>query len=274
MGIDDLKKFERTSHDGKKYYFFSSVNDIVKIVRNNRNSGSWYGGCEETGNEYFYGTSSMDEAIKLAEFGWSEGTERLNREIKISNTGLSRRNEFSVVGGHVSVPRYLNGHPQNMIRKVAIERRDNIINLVRFSSVTQQITADEMISSGVKFIQLVQKLESQGYRCNVDVVFASDHNSYGSHIVRVRIKNSNERLNVAKMSFPMCHPSMFRRFVFKLREIEYGSAVGFRSWNSTGRSEYMIKECENKAKPFLDKNDYFIPMFIDPETFELKKVVA
>lgn len=271
----ELKNFERTNKEGKKYYFFPSVSDLANLIKENRDSKyNFIDSSEKFAGEYddFYGTKDMDEAIHLAEYGWLEGTKRLNKEITVHNVGLDYKNDFSVVGSHVSVPRYLNGHPQNMIRKVPVSRVDKVINLVRFSSVTGGTTSHSMIEGGIKFVQLVQKLESQGYRCNVDVVFASRYSPEIDHFVRVRIKNSNERLNIAKMSFAMCHPSMFRRFIFKLRYMEYKTCERFKSWNTDGRDINELRNCEMKAAPYLNNNDYFIPMFIDPETFELKKV--
>ena len=264
----ELKNFEKKNREGNKYYFFSKFSDLIKLVEDNRTSGNWFD-ASETGNYEFTKTNNMDEAIELAKFGWKEGIKKLNSNITINNMKMEYKNEFNVVGSHVSVPRYLNGHPENMIRKVQIPKRDNVINLVRFASVTADTTANKLIAEGVKFIQLVQNLESQGYRCNIDIIFASEHYVDNTHqLVRLRIKNSNERLNIAKMSFPMCHPSTFRRFIFKVRYLETGSADGYRSWNAKGNS-YM----KMKVKPYLENNDYLIPLEIeDPENYKLEKV--
>lgn len=266
----ELKNFEKTAKNGKKFFFFNRFSDMIKLVEDNRNNFSW-SDPSESHDEAFTGTSSMDEAINIAKYGWKEGIKKLNSEIKISNIKMEYKNEYSVVGSHVSVPRYLNGHPQNMIKKVQIPKRDNVINLIRFASVTSGTSARQMLDGGVKFVQLVQKLESQGYRCNVDIVFASKHYIDNTdQLIRVRIKSSNERLNIASMAFPMCHPSTFRRFVFKIRYLETGSADGYRSWNS-----YSKEDMDKWIKPFLNDNDYLVPLLIDdPETYELTKVVA
>lgn len=269
MENNEMKRFEKISPKGKKYYFFKNVNEIIKLVENNRTNS--YASSEGYDPD-FYGTKDMDEALDLAKFGWQEGAKKLNNEIKMMNSKMEYINKFDVVGRHVSVPRYINGHPQSMIRRVQVEKRDNVVNLIRFASVVGSVNSNEMIKMGVDFVTLVQSLESKGYRCNVDVVFASDGGS-GYQLVRVRIKNSNERLNVMKMSFPMCHPSMFRRFIFKLREIEFGTSYGFCSWNKNAKDEYAVKKCNERMKDFLDKNDYLIPMYIeDIENFELKKI--
>jgi len=273
MENNKIERFKKFTSDGSKYYFFKSSNEIIKLVEENR---SHVDASEQREKSYenFYGTKNMDEALDLYKFGWDEGVKKINSKIKMINYKFDVQNKFDVIGSHVSVPRYLNGHPQSMIRKTQVQRKDIVINLVRFSSVTSSVNSNELIENGAKFIALIQNLESQGYRCNVDVVFASNKGHAGDYqFVRVRIKNSNERLNVAKMSFPMCHPSMFRRFIFKLRELEYGTSDGFTSWNSSGRSEYEIQRCKEKIKPFLDKNDYFVPLFIDdPENFKLEKI--
>lgn len=269
--MEDLKRFEKKNSEGKKYYFFKSMNDLVNIVENHR-STDYLDASEDKDFTNWYKTNDMDEALDLYKYGWSEGTKELNQKIKLYNYKMEFKNEYSMVGSHVSVPRYLNGHPQSMIRRTQIERKDNVINLVRFSSILGEISGNRLVEEGAKFVALVQNLEAQGYRCNVDVVFASDRSYNDYHFVRVRIKSSNERLNIAKMSFPMCHPSMFRRFIFKLRWIEYGTCDNFRSWNMSGEG-YLFEQLKKRVKPFLDKNDYLVPIFIDdPENFKLEKI--
>lgn len=264
----ELKSFEKKNKEGNKYYFFSRFSDLIKLVEDNRTSGNW-NDASETGDYDFTKTKTMDEAIELAKFGWKEGINKLNSNITINNVKMEYKNEFNVVGSHVSVPRYLNGHPENMIRKVQIPKRDNVVNLIRFASAVGGVEASSMLEGGVKFVQLIQNLESQGYRCNVDIIFASKrYVDDTNQVARVRIKSANERLNVAKMAFPMCHPSTFRRFIFKTRYLETGSADGYRSWNS-----YSVSEMNRWIKPYLGDNDYLVPLTIDdPEHFELKKV--
>ena len=194
------------------------------------------------------------------------------------------KNVYDVAGGHVSVPRYLVGVPTNMIRKVPVERKDKVITVVRFCAALGSVSTNTMIENAIKFVQIIQNLEANGYRCNVDVAFGSSKNyihdlkpgDYKNYsVVRVRIKKSSERLNIAKMCFPLVHPSMFRRLVFRLREMneDYSYWAGPGDVASFYRSTYNSHDGDNFAKKFVNKNEYIVPMFINNvEGFKLESI--
>lgn len=279
----EIKDFERTNAKGYKYFQFNNLTTMIKLIEE-KIDFSYMSSTDSTykGDVGFYGTESMEQAIDYAKHGWTIGIEKMKAKIINKSQNDQWKSIYDVAGGYVSVPRYMVGVPTNMIRKVPVERKDKVITLVRFCSALGGVSINDMIENAIKFVQIIQSLESNGYRCNVDIAFGScksyfselkpnDYNNYS--VVRVRIKNSNERLNIAKMCFPLVHPSMFRRFVFKLREIN----KDYEFWGSPGnvasfyRSNYNHRDGDRYAKHFVNKNEYVVPLFIDKvENYKLE----
>ena len=283
-----LDKYRRHTENKKVSLMqFDSLMDFYSLVEANKGqcinffkSGS---SCSsENGSLSFTGTSSIDEALYLAKHGWQTGVEKLNSEIKIQSQGDTYKNVYDIVGGHVSVPRFLNGYPTNMIRKIPEPRIDKVITLVKVNNYNCGYNTDTIIKNSVKFIQLIQKLEADGYRCNVDLIYGTsgEHcdmtGNSGMIITRFRIKRSSERLNVMKMSFPLAHPSMQRRLYFKLMEMDeviketslgHDIGYGYPVFNSERVGREIMKK-------YLKPNEYFVPLIIDDiNNFKLEKLM-
>jgi hypothetical protein len=106
-------------------------------------------------------------------------------------------------------------------------------------------------------LQLVNRLEKQGYRVNLNVIFGTSKRN--QVITKVRIKNASQRLNVKQVAFPLVHPSMLRRIIlavwerskecsYRGFELGYGQAMGID----------MIKQ-------YLNKNEYLIPNVLEEQ---------
>jgi hypothetical protein len=107
-----------------------------------------------------------------------------------------------------------------------------------------------MMRESVKFLQAVDKLEKQGMRCNVFVsVVTRSRKSKGYIDIRVKVKDSSQRMNLKQLAFPLAHPSMFRRIVFGLIERledckdfgrDYGLCTGWEDVKYLYKGEYYV----------------------------------
>ena len=100
-------------------------------------------------------------------------------------------------------------------------------------------------------MQIVKRLESQGYRCNLNIVLGVFKGTR-RFIVKVRIKNANEKLNVSKLAFPMVHPSMLRRLFFRFIEV-YPKVTSVFSYG------YGQPIKGGALREFLDKKEILLP---------------
>lgn len=277
-----LSNFKRFNSNGDHYYYFESMSSMIDFVESNIGNALYVRmrkQSEDTAFEgdRFYGTENIHQAIEYARYGWESGVEKLNKDISIKNHDLAYETSYNVVGGRCSVPRFLSGIPTNMIHRKAVERPDKIITLVKFASFNVGYSAEAIQRENVKFIQIIQNLESKGYRCNVEVIFGTSGSSADyrvDNLVRVKIKRADERLNVSKICFPLSHPSMSRRFIFKVMEVD----PELRNTGAdNGTYGYPIFNYENVGKklikPYLKENEYFVPLHIDDvESFSLEKL--
>jgi hypothetical protein len=113
---------------------------------------------------------------------------------------------------------------------------------------------------------IVKKIEAQGYRVNLDVISPAEEGNEIA-ICRVRVKSASERLNVSKVAFPMVHPDMLRRMVFRFREVN--PEIKNHGWSSgMGCSIYD----RARVKSFLKENEYYLHNFIGDVDEEIKNL--
>lgn len=167
-------------------------------------------------------TDSFDDAVLLMKRGWSDMAQKLVNKLnaidKKTQPIQKRRLINSVAGYQPIVPLYLAGVPTSMVSSKMVPVKQKVINITKLFNYSGDISSDKIIDESIKVMQLVKKLEAQGYRVNVDVAFGST--AGGREIAAsIRVKSANERLQVSKLAFPLVHPSMLRRLMFRYIEV-------------------------------------------------------
>lgn len=266
------KDFLRKTKSGKMVYTFESLNDLAKITEEHKGVCNFANSrAEGTGpsREEFTGTKNLDEAINLLKFGWDKGVEDLSKKIDLATNSRTIKSEYNVVGGNCSVPRYLQGIPTNMILQKYVEKKDKVITICKNISYSSYITKNQILDESAKAIQVVQKLEAQGYKVNLYVIFAGNNHNDGNKeiIVKLKIKSSSERLNLKKMSFPLMHPSFLRRIVLKL--IENDEYITPHRWSHnygfpivSNAAQDQVRETEEKLRKYVGEKDIIMPAMI------------
>lgn len=75
----------------------------------------------------------------------------------------------------------------------------------------------------------------------------------------VQIKHSSEKLNIAKLAFPLANPSMLRRFNFRWMEQIPNLNSGFSGYGYSITKNYEYK----RYIPEIVEGAYIIPSFIN-----------
>lgn len=206
----------------------------------------------------WYGTSTFDEAIDLLKNGIPDTSEKLTKLLKAEKKmhpeqAMKRVN--SIQGFQPIVPLYLMGVPNNMISMQMKPVKQKVVNLYSNISYLCNVTSQEITDECVKKFRLISKLESQNYRVNLFLVFGSrnDFNGKMNFMVSIKLKGANERLNISKLAYPLTHPSMERRLLFRLIETYPDIVKGYVS--GYGR---------NVPGSIMDAafNGYILPNFI------------
>lgn len=230
------------------FYDYIMNTPYNKIFKNHRLSS-------ETGSKEFTKTYSFDEAVNLFKNGWVDMSTELTQKLNVADKNLrsNRRPKtiLSVQGYQAVVPLYLNGCPQNMVNSKMVSVKQKIITVNKSVSYSAYTTTKQIEDESVKAMQIVKRLESQGYRCNLNIVLGVFKGTR-RFIVKVRIKNANEKLNVSKLAFPMVHPSMLRRLFFRFIEV-YPKVTNVFGYG------YGQPIKGGALREFLDKKEILLP---------------
>lgn len=208
-----------------------------------------------TGSKEFTKTYTFEEAVGLLKNGWVDMSAKLTQKLNVADKNLKNgrrpRTILSVQGYQAVVPLYLNGCPQNMVNSKMVSVKQKIITLNKSVTYSALVTTRQIEDESVKAMQIVKRLESQGYRCNLNIVLGVFKGTR-RFIVKVRIKNANEKLNVSKLAFPMVHPSMLRRLFFRFIEV-YPKVTSVFSFG------YGQPVKGGALREFLDKKEILLP---------------
>lgn len=215
-------------------------------------------------------TSSIKDAMNLLQNGWTEESEKLTQILKLDKQytpTISRRKTYqSVVGYTPMVPNYLMGIPTDMINTKMITTKQKVITLNKDISYPSMVQPNQIEESSIKCFQVVQSLEAQGIRCNLNIIwsfFVQGSPEVSKITVKLRIKSSDQLLNISKTSFPLVHPSMQRRICFRLLEVmpELTEKSAKCSHLIYG---YGAPATPDEIKNYLaKKNEYYLPRLVD-----------
>lgn len=207
--------------------YFDSLNDFYKYITETplNDTFRWTTlSSNEIDSRGWHGTKTFDEAVELFKNGWTEMSERLKNRLQAESkfeNATTYRNVQSVQGYHPIVPLYLMGVPNNMVSKKLVPMKQKVVTLDKSLNYSARVKPDEIIEESVKAFRLVQKLESQNYRVNLNLVIGVSGRwaSNEKYFIKIRLKSANEKLNISKLSFPLVHPSMLRRLYFRFIEV-------------------------------------------------------
>lgn len=223
------------------------------------NAFQWEKHSSVDGSYDFTKTKNFDEAVKLFKNGWSDMATKLVQKLKVieNDTKLTMKpkNVLGVAGYQVITPLYLQGTPNNMVTKKMVPVKQKVVTLNKSIDYNAGVEADRIIEESVKAMQIVKKLEAQGYRCNLNIVLGTTAGLPAKQfVVKVRIKSASEKLNISKLAFPLVHPSMLRRLFFRFIEVYPNVTEAFvGGYGKPATSEEMRE---------IFKNEYLLPNFI------------
>ncbi len=228
----------------------------------------WAKHSSVNGDYSFTKTHDFDEATNLFKNGWSDMASKLVQRLKVienkTEPTMKPRTTLSVCGYQAVVPLYLQGVPNNMVNKKMVPIKQKVITLNKSIDYNGGVSADTIIEESIKAMQIVKKLEAQGYRVNLNIVLGSSAGSK-QFIIKVRIKSANEKLNISKLAFPLVHPSMLRRLFFRFIEVYpnvdksfvygYGSPASSTQLKSILANEYLIPNFVKKDVSMINTID-------------------
>ncbi len=178
-------------------------------------------------DSHWAGTDSYAEAVKLAVGGWEDGIDKVKKLAGVLTDEIIKVTEvpeieFAVSGEMVDVGRFVAGEPEDMMTFVQaeVEQEPKVIEVVANIYASAAVEVATMTRKGAAVVAPVDALETHGKAVQLDVVMIGERGFGKSSELRVRVKESNQPLNIANVVFALAQPSMVRRLGFSCWEHE------------------------------------------------------
>lgn len=250
-----------------RIFDFESLNDFYNYIMTTDTNEAFKDktlSSKERGS-WFTGTENFEEAVDLFKHGWPDGSKNLTKKLNESSISIKptmkSRTQKSIAGYQVLVPNYLSGDPLNMVNRKMVPVKQKVITISKSISYSAGIEKETIENESVKAMQIAKKIESQGMRVNLNLIFGSTKNNM-TILVKIRLKKSTEKVNVSKLAFPLVHPSMLRRLLFRFEEVVPNIDPAFcYGYGTPMQAEEM--------KTYLEKDEYLIPPIFNKEVNEI-----
>ena len=273
MKLNDIEMFKGKTVESVE---FDSLNEFYNYITNTpfNKTFCWHKHFSVDGTKEFTETENFEEAIELFKNGWSDMATDLVKKLKVveskTQPTMKQKSTLSVCGYQAVVPLYLQGVPNNMVNKKMVPVKQKVITLNKSICYSCAITTEKIIEESIKTLQIIKKLESQGYRCNLNILWAVSEifgNKGKRFAIKVRIKSANEKLNVSKLAYPLVHPSMLRRLFFRFLEVYPNVTDRFKNGYGYPMLDNVLKDAN-----FHKNGEYLLPAFITKNIDEISSI--
>jgi hypothetical protein len=170
---------------------------------------------------------SLTEAVDLGLYGWRDG-EKLMEE-KIAQAFIVQRlfprksAGVDVAGAYPFVPAAVAGDPLCMVTPTDESVKTKpIVRIIVNVAVSGNVPREVIYARGGAILAWVDELESSGYRCEIVIIESGLFGSKGDKpkgiVFMATGKTPEEPLDIDRMGYLLCHPSVQRRIFFSLYE--------------------------------------------------------
>ena len=213
---------------------------------------------ERHGN--WFGTSSFDEALRLAVHGDPVIRDKMDSAVAKLQPEQVIEWEFAPVGVLPCIPAYAAGVPEDMMFPIEVEKQARIARICVNISTSASVSPQSIINRGAAIVALIDRLQIEGWRIELSVVWqglvSCNHNDTMSY--RVVVTQAQEPVHMDWISFALAHPSMDRRVMFRVHETVlpytdqgYGSPRHLVQF--LDERDLNIQNIEHGDKGYLDK---------------------
>ena len=204
-----------------RHFTFDSLEDYLSYLEKAETHEAFARAqASSLGSEEFTLTESLEEAIALARYGWHNGfgdlvalVEKVKRNLKIKID--PNRTFHDYVGFAPDVKAYLEGSPLTMINKPVVHKP--LITIYMNTSYAGNERNERIYSRGAVVLAAAEALELMGFMVDLRL-FEMSYVDKDIHFSEYRLKMPDERINLQKLYFPLCHPAWVRRLNFRLIE--------------------------------------------------------
>jgi len=205
-----------------RHFVFDSLEDYLSYLESAETHEAFLRGSQasDAGSEEFTLTTDFDEAMRLCRFGWHEGfgglvamVEKVKRRLDLKID--PNRTFHDYVGFAPDVKAYLEGSPLTMINKPVVHKP--LVTIYMNTSYAGNERTERIYSRGAVVLAAAEALELMSFMVDLRL-FEMSFVDKDIHFSEYRLKRPDERVNMQKLYFPLCHPAWVRRLNFRLIE--------------------------------------------------------
>ena len=244
------------------YENFPSLSSLVITLQQRPNNKIMR--AEHSSRESDYGftqTHSYEEAVQLMQTGYDEAAKMLRDDVKQKSKIQSKYAAMvkhptphnAVVGFIPNVPNAIRNIPESMITKDSKPMKRKTLDIIYSMHGSCLRSTEYFKEAGATLLSAVELIEKSGIQTRIDLAFMTAEENDEVSFPTVRIKNYDERYSFQKVSFPLVHPSMFRRIGFKWLETTPQMTQDF-----TGGYGHPPKTCILEKNVERRKDSYLI----------------
>jgi hypothetical protein len=233
-------------------------------------SNAYYQSSRKNSDINWSGGLTWEEAKRMALNGWADGMKEIEKyqaEISpiIAQKVLRPIQIYAQVGYSVDIGAFLANEPECFISREFEERNypGRIYKVVCSISFSAAIQPETIIQRGAMICALIDAIEYAGHRAEVICNWAVSRNSeneyrggrnkeYGWLEISVTTKKANQPLELSDLAYCLAHPSMLRRIMFSVAEIEGWSDLvdryGYPA-EATDKGDIYIREIFSGTVP-------------------------
>lgn len=206
---------------------FRGVSEMSDYLQRATTSAS-FNGRTLASDKVKQGWSAMtyNEADDLLRYGDTANASKISSRVQEitrmrgSGTQLRRQSFNDVVGYAVHVPNYLTGVPTTMINSRLVSvRSSKVLNIVYNSTFHDGTDLNNVVDAGAQVLTYLRDLEAKGYRVNLYVMMSSKGGGEQCTVM-VKVKDSEQYLNITKTAYPIVNPDFLRKHFCRLIECE------------------------------------------------------
>lgn len=199
------------------------------------------------------GTSTMDEAIELARYGWEEGRQHLRQAVgRIALDQLVGRrpiveSQLDFAGDEVDIGAYLHGEPEHMVDyQVRQDTHGKQAMMYVNASMESNVSSKRIMRRGGALYAAIEALRTEGYSLGLTMVESTQNNSFSHYAeYQIPVVRPGEYLDIDTAAFCLAHPAFLRRGVFALNEHESNDlrySMGFMAGQGYGEPIPMVSD--------------------------------
>lgn len=254
-----IRKVTSTVKKGYKFMIesYDGAMAVVEDCKKRSITNSIFDNMSTQSMGSFEGVKSYEEALDLLHNGYQPTVDKLKSKLSGRLVSESKRISFSndVVGYAPIVPLAIKGVPNCMINSTMKPIKAKVVDIYYDMACSCDTNSEQILENGKNILSAVIDLENQGYRINLYAMQAyADSDS--CDILTVKVKSSNQPLDLKRISFPFTHTAFFRVIGFdwysKSPKAKYRGGYGHsvvREFNS--KLNEAMKEVFGKSSVYI-----------------------